>query len=117
MPVKRDGPTPQWPTLLTSMPAPQSTTNTRRFVPGAVNELELSLEDSPDSYIRKVKQSLQYITDGESYEICLTNRARMSYDGAPLAAYRRMREASPVPYGAYLCFDSFSVLSASPETF
>lgn len=108
---------PQWPTLLTSMPPPQSATNTRRFVPGAVNELELSLEDSPDSYIRKVKRSLQYITDGESYEICLTNRARMSYDGAPLAAYRRMREASPVPYGAYLCFDSFSVLSASPETF
>ena len=65
----------------------------------------------------KINRSLKYITDGESYEICLTNRAKMTYDGAPLSAYRRMRQASPVPYGAYLSFAGFSVLSASPETF
>jgi para-aminobenzoate synthetase len=40
-----------------------------------------------------------------------------AYGGAPLSAYRRMRQASPVPYGAYLSFEGFSVLSASPETF
>lgn len=115
--ISATGQSPQWPQLPTSMTTLNNATDRRPFVPGAVDELELSLEDGPDDYIRKVKQSLQYITDGESYEICLTNRARMSYSGEPLAAYRRMREASPVPYGAYLCFDSFSVLSASPETF
>lgn len=87
------------------------------FIPGAVDQLKLSLEDGPDDYINKINQSLKYIADGESYEICLTNRATMAYDGAPLSAYRRMRQASPVPYGAYLSFAGFSVLSASPETF
>ena len=87
------------------------------FIPGAVDQMKLSLEDGPDDYINKINQSLKYITDGESYEICLTNRAKMAYGGAPLSAYRRMRQASPVPYGAYLSFSGFSVLSASPETF
>jgi para-aminobenzoate synthetase len=87
------------------------------FIPGAVDQLKLSLEDGPGDYISKINQSLKYITDGESYEICLTNRAKMAYGGAPLSAYRRMRQASPVPYGAYLSFEGFSVLSASPETF
>jgi para-aminobenzoate synthetase len=87
------------------------------FIPGAVDQLKLSLEDGPGDYISKINQSLKYITDGESYEICLTNRAKMAYGGAPLGAYRRMRQASPVPYGAYLSFAGFSVLSASPETF
>lgn len=89
----------------------------KAFVPGAVDELKLSLDDAADDYITKINQSLQYITDGESYEICLTNRAKMKYDGAPLSAYKRMRQASPVPYGAYLSFAQLSVLSASPETF
>ncbi|WP_321143423.1 aminodeoxychorismate synthase component I [Pseudomonas extremaustralis] len=111
------GTAPQWPSLPASAQVAQKAETELRFVPGAVDELKLSLEDGPEDYICKVKQSLQYITDGNSYEICLTNRARMSYSGAPLAAYKRMREASPVPYGAYLCFDSFCVLSASPETF
>ncbi|TFY90505.1 aminodeoxychorismate synthase component I [Pseudomonas kairouanensis] len=115
--ISAAGQAPQWPCLSASVPVTQKAKAELRFVPGAVDGLKLSLEDTPENYILKVKQSLQYITDGESYEICLTNRARMSYSGAPLAAYRRMREASPVPYGAFLCFDSFSVLSASPETF
>ncbi|TFY89672.1 aminodeoxychorismate synthase component I [Pseudomonas nabeulensis] len=107
----------QWPNLPASEPVTQKAKSEQRFVPGAVDELKLSLEDSSDDYIHKVERSLQYINDGESYEICLTNRARMNYIGEPLTAYRRMREASPVPYGAFLRFDNLSVLSASPETF
>lgn len=108
----------EWPRLPPALlPEERIASEHQPFVPGAVNELELLLEDDPQDYIRKIERSLQYIIDGESYEICLTNRARMAYHGAPLNAYQRMREASPVPYGAYLMFDQFSVLSASPETF
>jgi para-aminobenzoate synthetase len=116
--MSETGQSPAWPSLPPALLSADQTSDVlQRFVPGAVNEIKLSLENSPEEYIRKIKQSLQYITDGESYEICLTNRARMAYEGTPLNAYRRMREASPVPYGAYLMFDRFSVLSASPETF
>ncbi|KQN45015.1 p-aminobenzoic acid synthase [Pseudomonas sp. Leaf48] len=106
-----------WPSLPDFLNRYDESDHCSTFIPGAVDELKLSLEDGPRDYISKINQSLKYITDGESYEICLTNRAKMAYDGAPLSAYRRMRQASPVPYGAYLSFAGFSVLSASPETF
>ncbi|TDB62109.1 aminodeoxychorismate synthase component I [Photorhabdus khanii] len=87
------------------------------FIPGAVDQNKIRLEYGIQKYLDGIHKSLQYITDGESYEICLTNRAKMAYAGLPLDAYRRMRHASPVPYGAYLACGDFSVLSASPETF
>ncbi|RAW92129.1 aminodeoxychorismate synthase component I [Photorhabdus laumondii] len=87
------------------------------FIPGAVDQNKICLEYGAEKYMDGIHKSLQYITDGESYEICLTNRAKMTYSGHPLDAYRRMRHASPVPYGAYLACGNFSVLSASPETF
>ncbi|MNF36654.1 Aminodeoxychorismate synthase component 1 [compost metagenome] len=87
------------------------------FRPGAVDQGHIELEDRPDQYLVKIRQALQYIVDGESYEVCLTNRARMSYQGQALEAYQRMRNVSPVPYGAFLACGGFTVLSASPETF
>lgn len=87
------------------------------FIPGAVAEEKLSLADSSETYIEKVKTCLQQINDGESYEICLTNRAQLQLEDDPLSTYLRMRLISPVPYGAYLKDEHFSVLSASPETF
>ncbi|MEE1865160.1 aminodeoxychorismate synthase component I [Pseudomonas auratipiscis] len=113
--MSKVGEQPEWPPGV--LPTNRFAAESQQFVPGAVHGLDLVLDDSPRAYIDKIKQSLQYINDGESYEICLTNRARVTYEGAPLDAYRRMRAASPVPYGAFLQFERFSVLSASPETF
>lgn len=87
------------------------------FCPGAVDASALGLADSPAAYRRKVQACLQQIVEGESYEICLTNRAQMPCTEAPLSVYRRMRAISPVPCGAYLDTGAFALLSASPETF
>lgn len=87
------------------------------FRPGAVDESALELADSSSTYQQKVAACLQQITDGESYEICLTNRARMPCSETPLGVYQRMRAISPVPYGAFLDTGEFAILSASPERF
>ncbi|WP_241509949.1 anthranilate synthase component I family protein [Photorhabdus laumondii] len=87
------------------------------FTPGAVEEDALSLEDSSSIYIEKIKSCLKEISDGESYEICLTNRARLKFAGEPVQTYLKMRMISPVPYGAFFKDKSFSILSSSPETF
>ncbi|NWB29779.1 aminodeoxychorismate synthase component I [Pseudomonas gingeri] len=87
------------------------------FVPGPVAESALQLADCSKAYIEKVNLCLQQIVDGESYEICLTNRASLECTEDPLNGYLRMRSISPVPYGAYIDTGEFSILSASPETF
>jgi para-aminobenzoate synthetase len=87
------------------------------FVPGVVDYKKIKLDDSPAEYLDKISRSLDFINNGQSYEICLTNRASMKYEGSDFEGYRRMRKASPVPYGAYLRCGEFTVLSASPETF
>jgi len=88
-----------------------------RFFPGPVAEAALGLADCAATYREKVDACLREIVDGESYEICLTNRARMACAEPPLDVYQRMRAISPVPYGAFIDTGAFAILSASPETF
>ena len=88
-----------------------------QFLPGPVTESVLGLADCAATYQEKIDHCLRQIVDGESYEICLTNRARMACADAPLKVYQRMRAISPVPYGAFIDTGSFAILSASPETF
>lgn len=88
-----------------------------RYAPGPVAESVLSLADSSAVYMEKINECLQKIIDGESYEICLTNRAHLKCEVSPISCYMRMRRISPVPYGAYINTGAFCILSASPETF
>ncbi|PWV55045.1 aminodeoxychorismate synthase component I [Nocardiopsis sp. L17-MgMaSL7] len=82
-------------------------------------DLASLLEQSRDAYVDDVKTCLGHLTDGESYEICLTNRVRLPDlgDGGDLDFYRRLRAASPAPYAAFLRARGVTVLSASPERF
>ena len=69
------------------------------------------------AYLARIEECLREITDGESYEICLTNSVATSVRIDPLKTYRHLRRLSPVPYGALLDFPDVTVLSASPERF
>lgn len=82
-------------------------------------DLPSLLEQPREGYVDDVKACLGHLTDGESYEICLTNRIRLPDlgDGGDLDFYRRLRAASPAPYAALLRVDGVTVLSASPERF
>jgi para-aminobenzoate synthetase len=72
---------------------------------------------SRERYAELVKECLEEIRAGESYEICLTNTFTVSAGVNPLETFRVLRRTSPVPYGAYLSFPGAAVLSASPESF
>lgn len=87
------------------------------FQPGAVSPDHLNLRDDRGTYLWKIREACRLIRDGESYEVCLTNRASVRAPDDRLRAYERMRRVSPVPYGAYLDMGGISVLSSSPECF
>ena len=75
------------------------------------------LRHGKPQYIDLILKCQEYIRQGETYEICLTNTATGETDADPWTAYRMLRKANPAPYGAYLQLKDICVLSCSPERF
>jgi para-aminobenzoate synthetase len=69
-------------------------------------------------YLDAIAAAQRALYDGESYELCLTNRFRLPVGAAdPLEIFARQRRLNPAPYGAFLRFGDIAVLSSSPERF
>lgn len=68
-------------------------------------------------YLEAVHQAKAYILAGDIYQVNLSHRLEGRWPGDPWSLYLRLREVSPVPYGAYLALGDVTVLSASPERF
>lgn len=77
-------------------------------------------EKSKEQYIRDVKKCLNYIRDGESYELCLTTQIRKPIEVLnSLGLYLHLRERNPAPYAAWLNFpkEDLCICCSSPERF
>ena len=78
---------------------------------------KISLLRNREEYIADIKKCKDYIVQGESYEICLTNRMDIDYSFNPIRYYEILRQISPAPYSALLKFDEIAVASSSMERF
>jgi para-aminobenzoate synthetase len=75
------------------------------------------LSRSHEQYLEDIATCKQRLVEGETYEICLTNRIAADVAVDPLALYRTLRRVNPAPFSAYLRFGSGAILSSSPERF
>lgn len=64
-----------------------------------------------------VEKVRQYIKNGDIYQANLTQRFSGKTTLSSYELYRDLRKVSPAPFGAYLNFDDFNILSNSPERF
>jgi para-aminobenzoate synthetase len=72
---------------------------------------------SKATYVDLIGKAMRKITDGESYEVCLTNHWTSAFSGDPFALYLNLRKANPAPYSAFISFGDLKILSSSPERF
>jgi len=68
-----------------------------------------------DKYLNRVRQIKRHIAEGDIYQANFTCRFEVESSADPFAIYRRLRELNPAPYGGFLNFGDFHILSSSPE--
>ncbi|EEH50206.1 aminodeoxychorismate synthase [Paracoccidioides brasiliensis Pb18] len=90
-----------------------------------VREANIVIPDE-DIYKSKIKICQEYIRDGESYELCLTDQTKVTLprceyrqesDLRPWILYKRLRKYTPAAYGAFARIGKTKIISSSPECF
>ncbi|HJV06129.1 MAG TPA: anthranilate synthase component I [Chromobacteriaceae bacterium] len=72
-------------------------------------------EFGEEAFKDAIKQSKQYIVDGDIMQVVLAQRLQMPYSDSPLSLYRALRSLNPSPYMYLYHFDDFHVVGSSPE--
>ncbi len=82
-------------------------------------DVDVVEEEAPEAHIERVKAAKELILAGDLYQVNLARRLCVRVkSGDVLAVYKKMAEAAPTPFGAFLMLDSnICVLSTSPELF
>ncbi|MDP3561177.1 MAG: aminodeoxychorismate synthase component I [Legionellaceae bacterium] len=76
-----------------------------------------TLKRDHQTYINDINQCLNDIRDGESYEICLTNKLDFNGKFNPYHYYSTLRKVNPAPYSAFLKFDDVAIACSSIERY
>jgi len=93
--------------LLENAPAPEAAD-----IPKAVG---MSSDTTRQEYISNVLKAKEYISSGDIYQINLSHRLSIKWQGDPFSLYMRLLEGHPAPMSSYLDFGGFQIISNSPE--
>jgi para-aminobenzoate synthetase len=83
----------------------------------ADSPVEFRLSRSHETYLDDIQRCKDHLTEGDTYEVCLTNKVRTDTAVDPLPLYRILRHINPAPFSAFLRFGEFAVACSSPERF
>ncbi|MDO8426494.1 MAG: aminodeoxychorismate synthase component I [Deltaproteobacteria bacterium] len=66
-------------------------------------------------YIASIQKAKEYISAGDIYQINLSQRLKISWEGDPFALFLKLMEARPAPFSSFFDCGSFQIISNSPE--
>jgi len=68
-----------------------------------------------DSYKRAIEKCKNYVKEGDSFQIKISQRFQTEITDHPLNIYKRLKKINPSPYAAFLNLNNFTLISSSPE--
>jgi para-aminobenzoate synthetase component 1 len=69
------------------------------------------------AYETRFRRILQYIRDGDCYQVNLAQRFEVDVSGDSWDIYLHIRRSNPAPYSGFMRLEDGAVLSSSPERF
>lgn len=79
------------------------------------NGAQVSLDEQ--AFAARVDTLIDEIAAGNVYEVNLTKRISLEFDGDPMHLYTSLRRESPAPFAAYFELPDGAILSSSPERY
>jgi para-aminobenzoate synthetase len=79
--------------------------------------LEFYASRDEATYLADIERCKQNLVEGETYEVCLTNKIKTDAVLDPLPLYRTLRRINPAPFSAFLRLEGVAIASSSPERF
>ena len=87
------------------------------FLPPAAGRPPPARSFTRAGYLEAVEQVREAIRCGEVYEVNLSQRFAVPWQGDPWTLYEHLRARSPAPFAAFLRLGRRTVVSSSPEEF
>ncbi|MBI5237511.1 MAG: aminodeoxychorismate synthase component I [Deltaproteobacteria bacterium] len=76
-----------------------------------------SSDTSKEEYLSSIKKAHEYISNGDIYQINLSHRLELPWDGDGFSLFASLLEKRPSPMNSYIDFKDFELISNSPERF
>jgi anthranilate synthase component 1 len=77
--------------------------------------LNITSNMKPEEYKNAVTKAIDYIHQGEIFQVVLAQRFTVDFDLPSFELYRSLRRLNPSPFMFHLQFEDFSLVGSSPE--
>lgn len=79
--------------------------------------IEIKSNFEKDQYLKTIDKVKNYIEEGDIYICNLTQRLKVKSNKKPIDVFSKLRRINPSPFGGYIYYDDFKIVSSSPERF
>ena len=77
--------------------------------------VEVQSNTPKDDFKAMVSKGVEYIHQGEIFQVVLAQRFSSDFDLPPIQLYRSLRALNPSPFMVHMQFDGFALVASSPE--
>lgn len=81
----------------------------------SVRKAALSYSTEKKDFLSKVTRAKQFIVDGDVFQVVLSQRMSLKFEGDTFSLYRMLRKINPSPYLYYVNIGEMQIVGSSPE--